>query len=164
MLFDHPEILRTQLRAILRLSAIHPVSILFPMIGGLDEFLAARQTVQRAQAELRNEHQPFDARIRIGAMIETPSVIQTLKLVIDAAIAEGKPVSICGEIAGNPAYTELLIGLGVRSLSLAPSELLEIKRVVRSLDVAEAGRLAGRALDAGTIGELKACVAGPRPV
>jgi phosphoenolpyruvate-protein kinase (PTS system EI component) len=53
-----------------------------------------------------------------------------------------------------------LIGLGVRSLSLAPSELLEIKRVVRSLDTTEAERLADRALAAGTIGELKACVAG----
>jgi phosphotransferase system enzyme I (PtsI) len=206
LLLDHPEILRTQLRAILRLSATHSVSILFPMIGGLDEFRAAKRTVESAQAELRNEHQEFAAHIRIGAMIETPSaavtarriareadflsigtndlvqyllttdrtamemaeyyepmhpaVIQTLKLVINAGAAEGKPVSICGEIAGNPSYTALLIGLGVRSLSLAPSELLEIKRVVRSLDTAEAGRLADRALAAGTIGELKACVAG----
>lgn len=206
LLLDHPEILRTQLRAILRLSATHSVSILFPMIGGLDEYHAARQTVESAQAELRHEHQAYDAHIRIGAMIETPSaavtarriareadflcigtndlvqyllttdrttlemaayyepmhpaVIQTLKRVIDAAAAEGKPVSICGEIAGNPSYTKLLIGLGVRSLSLAPSELLEIKRVVRSIDTTEATRLADRALAAGTIAELKSCVTG----
>jgi len=208
LLLGHPEILRTQLRAILRLSATHRVSLLFPMIGGLDEFLAAQQAVESAKAELRAEHQPFSEAIRVGAMIETPSaaitaraiarradflsvgtndlvqyllttdrtssemagyyeplhpaVLQVLKLVVEAAAAEGKPVSLCGEIAGNPAYTELLLGLGVTALSVEPGELLEIKRVVRSLNLAAARELAARALASGTIAEIKQLVTGAR--
>jgi len=210
LLLGHPEILRTQLRAILRLSATHRVSLLFPMIGGLDEFIAAQRAVESAKAELREEKQLFDSQIRVGAMIETPSaaitaraiarqadflsigtndlvqyllttdrtsmemagyyeplhpaVIQALKLVVDAAAAEGKPISVCGEIAGNPSYTELLLGLGVTSLSVAPGEILEIKRVVRLLDARAARMLAAGALAAGTIGEVKALVAGKAPL
>lgn len=205
LLMQHPEILRTQLRAILRLSATHPVSLLFPMIGGLDEFLAARRMVEEAKGDLRAREQPFNPNIRVGAMIETPAaaitarslaraadflsvgtndlvqyllttdrtssemagyyeplhpaVLQVLKQIVEAAAAEAKPVSVCGEIAGNPAYTELLLGLGVRSLSVAPTELLEIRRVVRAIDLREASRLAERALMAGTIADVKAAVA-----
>ncbi|ACB76155.1 phosphoenolpyruvate--protein phosphotransferase [Opitutus terrae] len=208
LLMRHPEILRTQLRAALRVSATHALSLLFPMIGGLDEFLAARQAVEDAKAALRATGQPFDPAIRVGAMIETPAaaitaralvwaadflsvgtndlvqyllttdrtssemagyyeplhpaVLQVLKHIIEAATAEAKPVSLCGEIAGNPAYTELLLGLGVRSLSVAPTELLEIRRVVRTLDSREASRLAERALAAGTIAEVKTIVAAKR--
>lgn len=211
LLLGHPQILRTQLRAILRLSATHPVSLLFPMIGGVEEFTAARAAVESAKEELRREGQSFNPRIPVGAMIETPSaavtarwiareadflsigsndlvqyllttdrtsmemaayyeplhpaVIQSLKFVIDAAAAEGKAVSLCGEIAGNPAYTAVLLGLGVTSLSVAPGEILEIKRAVCSLSMAAARQLAARALAAGTILEVKACVAGaPVPV
>ncbi len=206
LLLGHPQILRTQLRAILRLSATHPVSLLFPMIGGVEEFTAARAAVESAKEELRREGQSFNPRIPIGAMIETPSaavtarwiaheadflsigsndlvqyllttdrtsmemsvyyeplhpaVIQSLKFVLDAAAAEGKAVSLCGEIAGNPAYTALLLGLGVTSLSVAPGEILEIKRVVCSLSMAAVRQLAARVLAAGTILEIKACIAG----
>ncbi len=206
LLLGHPEILRTQLRAILRLSATHPVSLLFPMIGGLDEFLAARRAVEEVKGQLSAGKLSFNPVIKVGAMIETPSaaitarwiareadflsvgtndlvqyllttdrtssemagyyeplhpaVIQTLKVVVDAATAENKPLSVCGEIAGNPVYTELLLGLGVTALSVAPGELLEIKRVVRSLSMTAAREVAMRALAAGTIGEVKACVTG----
>lgn len=209
LLLGHPEILRTQLRAILRLSATHRVSLLFPMIGGLDEFMAACQAVEYAKTELRSEQRSFDPNLRIGAMIETPSaaltaraiarkadflsigtndlvqyllttdrtsmeiagyyeplhpaVIQALKLVVDAAAAERKPVSLCGEIAGNPAFTALLLGLGVRSLSVAPGEILEIKRVVRSLSMVNAQALASQVLAANTIGEIKSLVTGRVP-
>ena len=50
LLLAHPEILHTQLRAILRLSASHPVSILFPMIGGVEDMVAAKAAVESAKA------------------------------------------------------------------------------------------------------------------
>lgn len=75
LLLEHPEVLRTQLRAILRLSATHPVAILFPMIGDAEELLAAKAALEKAKAELALEGQPFNRRIRVGAMIETPSAV-----------------------------------------------------------------------------------------
>lgn len=211
LLLGHPDILRTQLRAVLRLSATHAVALLFPMIGGVEEFSAALQAVEQAKAQLRQENRAFDAHIKVGAMIETPSaaitarwiarqadflsigtndlvqyllttdrtsmemaayyepmhpaVIQSIKLVLDAAAAEGKPISICGEMAGNTSYTELLLGLGAKCLSVAPGELLEIKRVVRSINTTTAQQLATRVLAAATIHEIKTClVALPRSV
>jgi phosphotransferase system enzyme I (PtsI) len=51
-------------------------------------------------------------------------------------------VSICGEIAGEALYTMLLIGLGFRSLSLVPSQIPLIKRVIRAVDIDHCERLA----------------------
>ena len=59
--------------------------------------------------------------------------------VIAAAIAKGKYVSVCGEMAGDTAFTELLLGMGLRSFSMHPSQISAIKqRVLR----ADTGRLA----------------------
>jgi phosphotransferase system enzyme I (PtsI) len=64
---------RDQLRAILRASAEGNVRMMYPMISGLDELLQANALVEEYKAELRKEHIPFDEKIEIGAMIETPS-------------------------------------------------------------------------------------------
>ncbi|MGH8019955.1 MAG: phosphoenolpyruvate--protein phosphotransferase [Opitutaceae bacterium] len=205
LLLGHRKILITQLRAILRVSAERPVAVLFPMIGGVDEIIEARDALEEAKAQLRAEGTPFDANIRVGAMIETPAaaitaryiarevdflsigtndlvqymlttdrtssdmaayyeplhpaIIQALKWIFEAAAAEGTDISLCGEIAGNPAYVELLLGLGARSLSVAPGEILEVKRVIRSSNMAEAIALAQRVLGARTVREVKAALA-----
>ena len=68
-----------QLRAVLRLSATHRVAILFPMIGGVDEILAAKARLRAVQTQLRAERVSFDPELRIGAMIETPSAVLTAR-------------------------------------------------------------------------------------
>lgn len=73
LLLAHPTVLRTQLRAILRLSTSHPVAILLPMISGLDELRTAKAVIESVKAELATAGQPFNPLIPIGAMIETPS-------------------------------------------------------------------------------------------
>jgi phosphoenolpyruvate-protein kinase (PTS system EI component) len=88
-----------------------------------------------------------------------PAVMLSIKAVIDAARAEEKEVSVCGEMAGNPAYTELLLGLGIRSLSVAPAELLEVKRVIRAVSTTSAQRVADCVLSARTIAAVKECLA-----
>ena len=93
-----------------------------------------------------------------------PAVILSLKAIFQAAAAEGKEVSVCGEMAGNPAYTELLLGLGLRSFSVVPGEILEIKRVIRSITMARANQLAQAVLAARTIREVKDCLAALVPV
>ncbi|MBE2214766.1 MAG: phosphoenolpyruvate--protein phosphotransferase [Opitutaceae bacterium] len=95
-----------------------------------------------------------------------PAVLRTLKAIVDAAAAESKPVSICGEMAGNSAYTAILLGLGVRSLSVTPGEILEIKRCVRALRLPEATALAADLLRLDTPDEVRARLAAtsvPRP-
>jgi len=88
-----------------------------------------------------------------------PAVMLSIKSVVDAAAAEGKEVSICGEMAGNPAYTELLLGLGIRALSVVPGELLEVKRVIRTVATRNARQVAECVLSARTIAAVKECLA-----
>lgn len=51
----------------------------------------------------------------------------------DAALAAHKPVSVCGETAGDPRFIPLLVGLGITDLSMNPVSLLEAKKMIRSL-------------------------------
>jgi phosphotransferase system enzyme I (PtsI) len=67
------DIFRAQLRAILRASADGNLKMMYPMISGLDELNQANALVEEYKAELRQEGIPFDERLEIGAMIETPS-------------------------------------------------------------------------------------------
>jgi phosphotransferase system enzyme I (PtsI) len=72
----------------------------------------------------------------------SPAVIHLIKSVIRAAKRFNVETSLCGEIAGEVLYTMLLIGLGLRTLSLVPSQITHVKQVVRSVDVAQCERLA----------------------
>ena len=65
--------LKPQLRAFLRLGAEHPVSILLPVVGGLEEVRATRAFVKEVADELTAEGKNFDPGVPIGAMIEVPS-------------------------------------------------------------------------------------------
>ncbi len=73
LLLGRRDLLRTQLRAILRAGAGHAVEILFPMISSVEEMKAARAEVAAAEAELVREGVPFQAGMKVGAMIEVPS-------------------------------------------------------------------------------------------
>jgi phosphotransferase system enzyme I (PtsI) len=73
MLLDSEEVLLTQLRAILRASALRNLRILLPMVGSIEQFAHARAVLERARAELRAEGARFDDHIKLGAMIEVPS-------------------------------------------------------------------------------------------
>jgi phosphotransferase system enzyme I (PtsI) len=70
-----------------------------------------------------------------------PAVVRILKQVIDGAKAADTPISICGEIAGDPLYCGLLVGMGADSLSLTSSSLPEVKYVIRHIRKADAQAL-----------------------
>jgi len=74
----------------------------------------------------------------------SPAVLYLVKQVIRSARRAGIDVSLCGEIAGEAIYTMLLIGLGLRTLSLVPSQMPLIKRVIRSVDIPHCEQLARR--------------------
>ncbi len=65
-----------------------------------------------------------------------PAVLRLIQFVIAAAWRANIPVSACGELAGQPRATALLLGLGLRSFSMSPSRLLQVKQEVRRLSLA----------------------------
>ncbi len=71
-----------------------------------------------------------------------PAVIQLVKAVIRTGKRFDVKTSLCGEIAGETLYTMLLIGLGLRTLSLVATQIPYVKRVIRSVDIAQCERLA----------------------
>jgi phosphotransferase system enzyme I (PtsI) len=84
-----------------------------------------------------------------------PCVVLTLKHVIDAAHKHDIWIGLCGEMAGNPLATALLVGLGIDELSVVPAVLPEIKKIIRSLDYKEAKRVAKKALSLTTCDEVE---------
>lgn len=184
---ENKHIFKTQLRAILRASALGNVKLMYPMISGVGELQRANQVLNEVKAELRSEQIAFNQAIEIGAMVEIPSaaatidllaaevdffsigtndliqylmavdrlndrvahlyepahpaVLRTLKLIIDESNRLRKPVSVCGEIAGDPIYVSLLLGMGATSLSLTSSMLPEVKYLIRNLSINDARAL-----------------------
>ncbi len=67
-----------------------------------------------------------------------PAVIELMRRTADAGREAGLEVSVCGELAANPLGVYLLLGLGIATFSVAPSALLEIKKVIRSVPAADA--------------------------
>ncbi|ACI17792.1 phosphoenolpyruvate-protein phosphotransferase [Coprothermobacter proteolyticus DSM 5265] len=70
---DRRDVLKTQLRAILRASAYGKAAVMFPMISSVEEVVKAKEVLEEAKAELREEGQPFDEHVKVGIMVEIPS-------------------------------------------------------------------------------------------
>jgi phosphoenolpyruvate-protein phosphotransferase/dihydroxyacetone kinase phosphotransfer subunit len=85
-----------------------------------------------------------------------PAVLRLIRQVIDAAHARGKWVEICGEMAGDPRLTRLLVGLGVDELSLSAPTIPEIKRIIRQTSYAEAQAAATHLLTLATAAQVEA--------
>jgi phosphotransferase system enzyme I (PtsI) len=85
-----------------------------------------------------------------------PAVLSTIRGVVKDAQRAGKEISICGDMAGDPIYAELLLGLGLRTFSVAPGEILELKKALRSVDSIKAAKLAEEALQCTTEAEVSA--------
>jgi len=88
-----------------------------------------------------------------------PAVLRLIALVVEAARAAKKPLSVCGEMAANPHLFLLLLGLGVREFSMGPRTVPVIKELARDVSVAEASRVAKAALSLATADEVAALVA-----
>lgn len=189
---DHPEILLTQLRAMLRANAgLNNLRILLPMISRMAEVDQAVDMLDRAHRELLEEGLPSSKPL-LGVMIETPATVYQIRglvrrvdflsigtndltqylLVVDrnnALVAGlfdslhpavlgavnqvvreahrwGKPVGVCGEVAGDPAAALLLLGMGVESLSMAVPDLPRVKQVIRAFSKQQARELVDHVL------------------
>jgi phosphotransferase system enzyme I (PtsI) len=75
-----------------------------------------------------------------------PAVLRLIRLVVEAARQRDIEANVCGEMSGEPVYTMLLVGMGLRQLSVAPHNTPEIKKLIRSITWADARRVADEAL------------------
>ncbi|MDF1870929.1 MAG: phosphoenolpyruvate--protein phosphotransferase [Phycisphaerales bacterium] len=189
---QNQKMFRTQLRAILRASALGPIKIMFPLITNITEFRSARYFLNEEMEELAEAGIKYNPNIEVGMMVEVPAaalmastfaqevdffsvgtndLVQytlavdrtnervaslytpihpaVLRLVRDVTRAGRKrdiPVSCCGQSAADPAFAALLIGMGVRTLSVTASSLPLVKRAIRGLSVTKCERIAKRAI------------------
>lgn len=88
----------------------------------------------------------------------SPAMLRTLKRVIDAFRSAGKPVSVCGEMGGDVRAALLLVGLGLRKLSMSGSSIAEIKAMLAQHTIGEMEAAAERALACRTEAEVIALV------
>jgi phosphoenolpyruvate-protein phosphotransferase (PTS system enzyme I) len=186
------DLMRVQLRAVLRASAHGNLRLLLPMVTSLDEVLAVHTIFDGVRAQLIDQGYEVDPSVPVGAMIEVPStlwildelmeevdfvsvgsndltqyllavdrdnsfvaklyephhpaVLRALAQVAEAAVAAGKPCSVCGEMAGDHAMALVLLGMGYDSLSVSPNFLSELRFAVRQTPWSECQALARRAL------------------
>ncbi|PWC55024.1 phosphoenolpyruvate--protein phosphotransferase [Azospirillum sp. TSO22-1] len=85
-----------------------------------------------------------------------PAVLRLIQFTVEAALRARIPVSVCGEIAGDPRHTALLLGLGIRELSMAPLAIPMVKRRIRAMDLMEATRRARVIMDQSDSGRIAA--------
>lgn len=181
---NNPEIFNTQLRAALRASKFGELWIMFPMVGTVDDIVNGKAAVERAKRELDAEGIPYDQKVKVGIMIEIPSIAEIADIAagmvdfasvgtndlcqylhavdrMNAKIADyyqsfspsmfrilghiftefnkaGKPVSVCGELSGNPLAAVPLVGLGLKKLSMSGSNLARVKRAVAGVTMTRA--------------------------
>jgi phosphotransferase system enzyme I (PtsI) len=87
-----------------------------------------------------------------------PAVLRAIKTVVDAGHKAGIPVGICGEMAGEPLYAVVLVGLGLEEFSVSPYLVPEIKTIIRGTTFAEARELADRCMSLATPSEVRTVV------
>lgn len=85
-----------------------------------------------------------------------PAVLRTLRRIVDDAHKADVPVGVCGEMASDPVYAPLLLGLGIDSLSMAPRLLPAVKFLVRAMKMSDARDLAAEVLGMPSAGEIYA--------
>jgi len=190
-----------QLRAMLRAGAGRPLSVMFPLISDVDDFLNARQIVEECITSLKNEGAACNEHPRLGAMIEVPSaveladdlaqeadflcigsndlvqyilavdrtneniadlyvpyhpaVIRALKRVVEGAVAHGKPVSLCGDMATNQNVLPILIGLGIRTFSMDARSIPKIQTFINTLRFDELKDMVGELLCLGSLKDIE---------
>jgi phosphoenolpyruvate-protein phosphotransferase (PTS system enzyme I) len=84
-----------------------------------------------------------------------PAILRAIRLVVRAGRRARIPIAVCGEMAADPVLLTILLGLGLRELSMAPTAIPLAKRVIRGLRVSDARVAARRALSARTAAEIE---------
>ena len=89
-----------------------------------------------------------------------PAVLRLIEMVVKAADRREVPVNLCGQMSSNALYTMLLLGLGLRRLSVTPSVIPEIKKICRSVTIADCAEVARRAMAMENARDIKSYLKG----
>jgi phosphotransferase system enzyme I (PtsI) len=202
----HPQLFRTQLRALLRASPKGDLRIMLPMVAAVGELREAKAQIETARQELLREGLKVAEKIPVGIMLETPAaclaadrlalecdffsigtndliqyslaidrgnrdvaylyrplhlgVLRLIQSSVAGGRAAGIEVSMCGEMAGDPAYALVLLALGLDTLSMNPADIPPVKRVLRSANLADAKDLLTEAMSFSSVDEIEGYVLG----
>ncbi len=89
-----------------------------------------------------------------------PGVLRLLRLIIDNAHAMSVPVSMCGEMAGDPLATVALLGLGLDTFSMSAARIPEVKQIIRAVSMSEAEEVVGTIMEMKSSVEIEKYVSG----
>lgn len=112
---------------------------------GTNDLVQYTLAVDRTNRELAHLATHFD-----------PSILRLIRGVVAAAVAKSRPVVVCGAMASDPLATVLLLGLGLRNLSMEAAAIPKVKAAIARVTLAEAEALALQALGLGTATEVEA--------
>jgi len=104
---------------------------------GTNDLIQYTLAIDRADEQVAHLYDPLH-----------PAVLRLVADTISAGREVGKPVSVCGEMAGDPSMTRLLLGLGLRSFSMHPTQILAVKQEVIRADANRLAPWAQQVLDA----------------
>lgn len=181
--FSNPELFKTQLRAAFRASLYGNLWLMLPMVGSLDDVRRAKAVIESVKSELKSQGTEYRDSVKIGIMIEIPSIaliadlvvkevdfasigsndlcqylcavdrlnpsvsgyyqsyhpamFRAMRFAIEQFVKAGKPICVCGELGGDPFAAPVLIGLGMRKLSMNISAVASIKRVLSTFTTAD---------------------------
>lgn len=194
------ELLRTQLRALVRAAAHGDLRVMFPFVSGIEELREARSVLAEARDEIQARGTP-SGPLQVGVMIEVPSaaftadvlaaesdfltigtndliqcclavdrtdervshlyeplhpaILRLIRHIRRAAAARKVPLSVCGEMASDPAVLALLIGMGLTQFSMTPAAIPVARQVIQDIDARELRTVAARALKLDTAPEIE---------
>jgi phosphotransferase system enzyme I (PtsI) len=110
---------------------------------GTNDLIQYGLAIDRGNKQVAHMYQPLD-----------PAVIRMIKHTADAARANRIPVHMCGEMAGRPLHVPLLLGLGLSELSMNPQAIPLVKRMIRTISLAESRQMVKRLLGLRTAREV----------
>jgi len=87
-----------------------------------------------------------------------PAILRMLRFIIDSARQEGIDVAMCGEMAGDRHYAPLLLGMGLRRLSISPRSIPEVKAQIRQLSLGDLEGVVGKCLTMSSADEVETCL------
>ena len=111
---------------------------------GTNDLIQYSMAVDRNNEHVASLYQPLH-----------PAILRMLRFVIDSARAAGIEVSLCGEMAADPRYALLLVGMGLRRVSVSPRRIPEIKTWLRDVSAAELAELAESCLAHATAADVQ---------
>jgi phosphotransferase system enzyme I (PtsI) len=115
---------------------------------GTNDLAMYTLAVDRAEADVAHLYDPLH-----------PAVLRLMQFATEAALRIRIPVSVCGEMAGNARLVPLLLGLGIRCLSMNASALPRVKQAVRALDITDCARFARRVMEQSDPARIRELVA-----